>query len=162
MDELEILANSRARMKGQELGGNQAHGTLGNRTRLATGSLFLICLFSFPCFYFVVLVVGIAPLSVIAGLAVLWLSPGSGGSGLVLGLLSLVNVVVWSVIVFLTCRWAVRAIYARFTKAGDFIVGALLLTIAAVGLLPFFWVAGHGTPVGTSAYALFFEIVTSA
>lgn len=158
MDDLEILASSRARVKGRERGGNRTYG----RARLVTALLFLVCLFSFPCLYFLVLAGGIAPLSVMAGATVLaFISPGSDDFGLVLGLLSLANVAVWGTAVFAACRRSVRAIYARFTTSGDIVAGALLLAVAALGLLPFYWVGGHGTPVGKNAYALFFQIFTS-
>jgi hypothetical protein len=131
------------------------------RSWLATAFLFLICVFTLPCLYFLVVAGGILPISLMIGVSIRWFfSGGSDGFGLLAGL-SLANVAVWSSVVFVVCRWAVRAIYARFTRTAGLVVVTLSVVVAAIGLLPIYWMGGHGTPVGRSAYTMLVELIVS-
>jgi len=69
MDDLDILASSRGRMEDE-----QARSNLAVRIRLATAALFLVCVFAFPCVYFLYVLVGITPLSTMIGLTAVWLA----------------------------------------------------------------------------------------
>jgi hypothetical protein len=126
------------------------------RKRNAVALLYVVCLFALPCFYFTGIIVGVAPLSAITALTSVWLF-NSGGDGvrISLGLLSLVNVVVWGALLLLACRWAVCAIHAAYPNKSARAMAATLVGVLCVGLLPIYWVAGHGTPDEYSAYQLF-------
>jgi hypothetical protein len=129
---------------------------------LATALLYLVCLFSVPCFYFVVLAAGICPVSVMFGVAVAWLwKSGSEPAMGMLGLLSVLNVAVWGALLFLLCRWTIRVIYSRFPRDASMVAMATVAGVACIGLLPIFWIAGHGTPTSQSAYALLFDLMAS-
>jgi hypothetical protein len=124
--------------------------------------LFLVCVFSVPCLYYAVVIVGIAPVSVMSGLAFLWFpKPGAEKGMTILGLLSVLNVAVWGAVIFVICRLTIRAIYAKFSRSAGWVVAAIMGGVASIGLLPFYWVAGHGMPREQSAYALLIQLVTS-
>ena len=123
--------------------------------RNAVALLYVVCLFTLPCFYFVGLIVGLAPLSVIAVLTGVWLFKPGGGLGIPLALLSLVNLAVWGALLFLACRRAVDVIHDAYPNNSTWTMSATLVAALCVGLLPIYWVAGHGTPDKCSAYQLF-------